>query len=250
MVLRFQAFSLFSAFVHERAPFIAMDPAVTPLGDIETVDVPGKPSAWIADRKSLRRRDRRFMRGIGVRVGNPSGTPVSGWRQFMIAGDHGGRIVLITAVIDGEYHLLVRLRGEPGNIGIQVDGVDTCVLVTPPLQFSRSNLEHHRRALRGDIDDGGKPVKRIPLADLVRRRDIEWWYRQPVDGGRFWRKWNNYGILHLGNDLSKIGAIEAALTATGPGAADFAWISFEVLRQALRARLINSDLRAVLAFRT
>jgi hypothetical protein len=125
------------------------------------------------------------------------------------------------------------------------------VLVCPPVQFSKGNLENHRRALRGELDVMGNPYRPVPFADLAPGEpQLSWiskrhWHRAVEDGGRFFLKENMYGLVQVNE--TRLGDLEAMVHSTGQSE-DFAWITKNVLRMIFVSRtgqLANGHLRSV-----
>lgn len=95
----------------------------------------------------------------------------------MIVETGKGVVVLLYSPNKG---VLLQAKAEPGN-----DSVG-CVLLAPTLQTSKSNLE---------VVHGGK---KPPRADLVN--DQIKWTSLCQDGGRNFKKRNNYAIVTVGID--------------------------------------------------
>lgn len=249
----FDSFVEFRSFALIRAAALAMEVEKTALAAIATLDVPEKGPAWVVEEESIRRPDGGFFQVGGVNVTRAAGREVTGWRQPMIMGDGNGYVALVRAddMSDclGRKHL-VRLKAEPGNLGFGVTsddpslrGKNTRVLVAPPLQFSQSNLAHHERALRGETDDKGGKLKPVPLADLVVGREDSFWENASEDGGRFFEKWNRYGLLDLDTE-SAVKDVEKMIQALGAAAEDFAWVRTGILAEIRRSGLANGHLRS------
>jgi hypothetical protein len=204
---------------------------------------------WRIDGGALGRPDGLFYRVVGIEVrlaDRTYGQPLIMSRE----PDFHGCIVLIT---DGD-RLLVRLKAEPGNTGIiDTDGQDTCVLLAPPIQASKSSMVIHQRAVRGETDEHGQPYRRVPLCDLVTdgrfieplsdfQRGGTAWQAIAEDGGAFYKKRNLYGLVDVPS--LEVGAEIAALGVAGE---DFAWISREVLRRCFKNGLANGHLRTAMS---
>lgn len=237
----------FAFWAKERATVLAMEAEETPLAAIAIEDVPGKGPAWVVEAETIRRPDGNFFQIAGVNVTRAAGREVTGWRQPMIMGDGNGYIALVRRQFDG--CLLLRLKAEPGNLGFgdpARNGANTRVLVAPPLQFSQSNLAHHERAMRGELDDKGGKINPVPLAHLVAHSDSIRWENASEDGGRFFEKWNRYGVF----DLIAPGQVkwfEDAVSALGEGAKDFAWVDLSTLRTLRKNGLANGHLRSAMS---
>ncbi len=172
--------------------------------------------------------NRRRFYCCGIHIHKIRNREVSGRAQPMICEETVGH----AAVVVCRNLVLVRLKAEPGNIGIQVEGNNTRVLVAPPIQFSRSNLEHNQRALRGETDEGGQAIKPVPLAGLLshgRYRPI--WHPVPQDGNRFYEKVDFVAAVSI-SSLEEINQDFEGLSLEDRR--DFAWIDREMLFDLMR----------------
>lgn len=246
----------FYAFLQKRADALAMEAEEVTLAECEpTWKVVGRTIKGLFEGvmtntfipHQVARPDRRFFRIAGVNVRRAAGREVSGWSQPMIFDDGDGFVAL---VIDRKTDdVLIRLKAEPGNVGVATEkNPNTRVLISPPIQFSRGNLEHNERALRGELDEKGQPMKPIPLASLATdgrflTLDSPDWKKAPEDGGRFYEKVNNYALIDVASKLK----VETDLQELGADIQDFAWISISLLRQLSDEGLLNGHLRSVLS---
>lgn len=124
--------------------------------------------------KHFGRPDGKFFREIGIEITNAS-REVTTWSQPLLQ-ETGGTGVVALFKARGEDRFLVAARAEPGNPQIG------CILLGPPLQASRANLEQAH---------GGK---RPPRAELLDEREIRW-VRLTMDGGRNYRKVNECAVV-------------------------------------------------------
>ncbi len=121
------------------------------------------------------RPDSKFFNVIGVNVGE-AGREVEGWGQGMAQEVAEGAVILVTNL--GSNAFLLATKAEPGN------DVPGCVLLGPTLAAGKSNLDQ--------AHGGSRP----PRAQLLDGRQVSWTsFRQ--DGGRFFRKTNQYAILAI-----------------------------------------------------
>jgi hypothetical protein len=243
-------FMTFVLWARKRAQALAMKVEECGLCELEP--------QWTTMTTEISRPDGAFFKVRGVNVTHAAGREVSGWKQPMICENGIGYVALITH----DFHnpnqdgmALVRIKTEPGNLGITLvcledDNANTRALVCPPVQFSKGNLENHRRALLGENDPNGKPYMCVPFADLALEESLpDWvdtasWCQASEDGGRFFEKLNRYGHISVKNGmLEQIGDV---VEATGQPE-DFAWVSRSVLRRVLtcQGRLANGHLRSV-----
>jgi len=207
----FQDFDSFNRFALARTQALAMEVVPTTLAGCEPAwRVFGKILKGLFDGimtetfipREIKRPDGRFFRIAGVNVTKAAGREVSGWSQPMIMGDGDGFVALVHDLATDD--VLIRLKAEPGNVGVATEYcANTRVLVCPPIQFSRSNLEHNECALRGERDKDENPIRPIPLAGLVTDGrfttldDGSFWERASEDGGRFFEKVNRYGLIEV-----------------------------------------------------
>lgn len=194
----------------------------------------------------IKRPDGRFFRIAGIDVVRAAGREVSGWFQPMIFDDGDGFVALVHDLSTDD--VLVRIKAEPGNVGLEICGANTRVLVSPSLQFSRGNLLHNEAALRGELDEKGQRINPIPLAGLVSdgryfTLDSDEWELAPEDGGRFFEKVNRYGLV----DIWAKQDVEEDLMELGASAEDFLWVSIDLLRRIRRAGLANGHLRSAMS---
>ncbi|MBI5370104.1 NDP-hexose 2,3-dehydratase family protein [Candidatus Uhrbacteria bacterium] len=170
------------------------------------------------------------------------------WGQpmFFQPNGHVG-LILAEGSTSADRFLLVQMFAEPGNVGINLDGVNTRVLAGPPIQFSPGKLEQHRRALAGELDDKGQGFKPVPFADVAMdHHNLPDWARSALwqgaveDGGRFFEKVNRYGVITVKDPDDVDGEIQR----TGQPE-NFAWVSLMVWRQMRDCGLINGHLRAI-----
>lgn len=244
-------FSEFHPWAEERAKALAME--------ARTCSIPELAPDWAISEGVLGRPDDRFFKVRGVQVTSAAGREVSGWGQPMVCDDGGGYVALITLDSHNpsvEGRMLVRMKGEPGHRGMFVEVDDkpfnTRVMVCPPAQFSQGNLDHNRKALKGELDSKGKPCQPVPFASLaLTDAQPVWaqrvsWHEAAEDGGRFYLKTNRYGVAEV--DERQEEKLEAEIEATGRSE-DFAWISRGVLRaifqHPLDNNLANFHLRSV-----
>ncbi|MBI4133258.1 NDP-hexose 2,3-dehydratase family protein [Candidatus Uhrbacteria bacterium] len=228
----------FFMFLADRARALAMETEDCLLSELAP--------AWIVDADSVRRPDGGFFTVRGRHVRRAAGREVSGWSQPLIFGDSGGTVALAICSVVGEGDLyLVRVKAEPGAMGIEVDGQNTRVIVSPTLQFSRSNLERHGRALRGETDERGQSIKPVPLAGILNEHRFRVsWQPVPEDPGRFADKVNRAGFIHAPSTDAFNGDITELPEEQRH---DFAWVNLEVLRMLCSRGYANSHLRSVMA---
>lgn len=201
--------------------------------------------SWVVDGASGRRRKAPFFfELIGLLVqAVGGGRNVVAWDQPGIKQPDG----TVGLVIDGSGgFILLRVLGEPGSRGLMVNGVNTHVLVAPPIQFSPGQLELHRRAKAGERGPDGQPLKPTPLADLVEdtERFHHQWQSSAEDPGRFVDKVNRVGVVtaHHRRDLEPdFAALDEDTRA------DLAWVTPHVLRNLLGNGLATSHVRAALS---
>ena len=239
----FQDFDGFLAWAMERAAALAMEVEPCPLGELA-------PDWVVGD--SIARPDGGFFTVEGRRIVRAAGREISGWKQPLIAKETAGFVAFLRTnnhfSPSGRDGFLVRVKAEPGNYGIQLPGdLDSCVLVAPPVQFSKGNLANHERALRGENDAQGRPIKRVPFASAALPKPPSWvrnvvWEDGVEDGGRFDKKRNRYGRIsitdpaHILDEVALTGAVD-----------DFAWVDLPLLREIRRHGLGNGFLRSALS---
>ncbi len=234
-IRHFSRFEDFQTFLLVRARALSMA--------VRECTLPELAPQWLVG-EEISRPDGRFFRVTGLEVIRAAGREVTGWVQPIIAGETDGRLALF---LKGSHDLaLVRVKAEAGNVGVKVDGGNTRVLVSPTLQFSRGNLEHTERARRGELDALGKPMKPVPLCDLLDLVMDDLWKPGSGDGGRFLDKRNWYAVVPL-RDGEARKHVEPAVQALGKDAADFAWVSQPVLRQIVHEGLGNEFLERLYA---
>lgn len=229
-------FDLFQSFMHGRAPALAME--------VEMCDLVDLAPDWQMSAKEIARPDRGFFTVSGVRVLRAAGREVTGWAQPMLAYQTAGYVGLIVRKMTDFDVVLVRLMAEPGNVGVRsAKNKNTRVLVCPSIQFSQGNLAQHEKAKRGELDKNGNPIKLVPFADAVvgSHYNVRW-QSAPEDGGRFFEKVNNYGLIHVVNTEE----IQADLEMTGM-MENYSWISLPVLRDLCRLGLVSGHLRSCMS---
>lgn len=229
-------FDQFQGFMHARAPVLAME--------VELCDLADLAPDWQMSEKELARADRGFFTVSGVRVLRAAGREVTGWAQPMLAYQTAGYVGLIVCKLAGLDVVLVRLMAEPGNVGVRDDAnKNTRVLVCPSIQFSQGNLAQQEKAKRGELDKNGVPIKPVPFADVVVGSHYDvLWQPAPEDGGRFYEKVNNYGLIRVANTE----VIQADLEATGV-MENYSWVSLPVLRDLCRLGLVSGHLRSCMS---
>lgn len=139
-------------------------------------------NGWKTSLVSVRRLDSGFFKLLGFRVASAK-REVPSWDQPMMVETGEGAVVLVYSPTKG---VLLQAKAEPGNDS------PGCVLLAPTLQTSKSNLE----AVHG----GAKP----PRADLIT--DQVKWFSLCQDGGRYFKKRNNYAIVIVGIDTDIVPA--------------------------------------------
>ncbi|NQV90346.1 NDP-hexose 2,3-dehydratase family protein [Candidatus Uhrbacteria bacterium] len=181
------------------------------------------PSRWVVGTDAIGRPDGRFYRVVNVVTKVGSGREVTAWESPMVV-DEGGYILLIVDNESGD--VLVRAKAEPGNMGVVLkDGSQSRVLLSPPFQASMANMNAHG--------------SRVPLIVIVR--GFKEWELASEDGGRFFEKENQYGLMVTDREL-----IDHA-TARSSNPDDFIWVSRETLREARRRKLLNGHLRSAMS---
>ncbi len=236
MILYYESFDKFHAAARACATDLAMEVVPCTLLELEP--------DWVTSKYSISRPDRSYFTVEGVRILRAAGLAVKRWVQPIFVQPNG-HVGLIHCAIEDS--VLIRMFAEPGNIGIEVRGKNTRVLVGPPAQFSPGNLSNHMKALRGEKDPNGEPYKRIPFADIAADACPAWaestsWEPGSEDGGRFWQKVNLYGYVRVQSRE----AVQDQIYATGQ-AENFAWVSREVLREARKAGMVNGHLRSAMS---
>lgn len=230
------SFDQFQGFMHTRASTLAMD--------VELCDLADLAPDWQMSSKELARPDRGFFTVSGVRVLRAAGREVTGWAQPMFAYQTAGYVGLIVCKMADLDVVLVRLMAEPGNVGVRnAANKNTRVLVCPSIQFSQGNLAQHEKAKRGELDKNGHPIKPVPFADAVTgsHYDVQW-QPAPEDGGRFFEKVNNYGLIRV----ACVQEIQTDLEATGM-MENYSWVSVPVLRDLCRLGLVSGHLRSCMS---
>lgn len=237
----FSSSERFRAWAQERSTELAMD--------VERVSLSSLAPTWVVTEERLARPDGQFFSVEGVRVVRSAGREVSGWSQPMMfqPPGHVGLIQWLGNANTLTRDLLVRVMAEPGNRGIEISGVNTRVLVGPPVQFSPGNLAQHGRAIRGELDSDGRPYKRVPFADLASYSIPNWvtsaWWEDAVeDGGRFFEKKNRYGLI----SVKTREAVEDEIQATGQPE-NFVWISIGFLHDLRVMGYLNGHLRSLMS---
>lgn len=158
------------------------------------------------------RPDRTFFNLVGVHV--VAQREVREWNQPLLQEVGEGVVVLLRSSSDAD-HFLVAARQEPGNTTKAGQ-----VLLGPPFQTSRSNLEQAH---------GGK---RPPRAELLEGQEIKW-MELTMDGGRYIGKVNRYAVVEVDPDSLTIADNER-------------WCSRAELRETLLAGDLNEHLALVL----
>jgi len=130
--------------------------------------------SWKTSLVSIRRLDSGFFKILGFRIMSAIKREVSLLDQPMIVETGKGTVVLVYSPIKG---VLLQAKAEPGNDALGH------VLLAPTLQTSKSNLE--------TVHGGQKP----PRADLIT--DQIQWFSFCQDGGRYFKKRNNYAIIEI-----------------------------------------------------
>jgi len=133
----------------------------------------GNVDGWIMDPESVRRPDRGFFELIGTNI--TAKKEVSSWDQPMLKEAGEGVIVLVYSPTKG---VLLQAKAEPGNDSLGY------MLLAATLQVSKSNLE---------AKHGGK---KPPRAELITNQTE--WTSFCQDGGRYFKKRNNYAIVTVG----------------------------------------------------
>jgi len=134
-------------------------------------------NGWKTSLVSVRRLDSGFFKLLGFRITSAIKREISSWDQPMVVETGKGVVVLVYSSTKG---VLLQAKAEPGNDS------PGCMLLAPTLQTSKSNLE----AVHG----GKKP----PRADLIT--DQVKWFSLCQDGGRYFKKRNNYAIVTVDVD--------------------------------------------------
>lgn len=228
MTCIFSKFEEFNAYLLERAAINALVVEECPLSECKGWEVTGDRVA---------RPDGKFFQLVGRRIRAANGREETSWYQPMIVEMDSGYVGIVSAPSEGK--VLVRVKGEPGNKGVEIDGKDTHVLVSPPLQFSRSNLALNDQVLKGEVT-GRAP---IPLAHLYNDARFS---HHPVeakeDGGRFTQKVNFYDLVAV----PSLEALESDIQADKQRD-DFAWISLPLFAELGRRGLLNGHLRSIMS---
>lgn len=180
-------------------------------------------SKWVVGTDGVGRPDGRFYRIVNVVTEVGSGREVTSWKSPMMC-DEGGYILLIVDSESGD--VLVRAKAESGNMGVVLeDGSQSRVLLSPPFQASLANVAVHG--------------SRVPLVEIVY--GFEGWEDASEDGGRFFEKQNQYGLMINDREV-----IDRSI-ARSPNPNDFIWVSREVLRELRRKGLVNGHLRSAMS---
>jgi len=228
----------FCAWAIDRASVLAME--------VERVPLSLLAPTWMADEIKIARQDGQFFSVEGFEVKRSGGREVSGWGQPMFVQPTGyvGLIRKFGSRVDPD-KLLVRLFPEPGNIGFIVDGVNTRVLVGPPIQFSTGNLTNHVKAMKNELDTSGKPYRPVPFASIAGSQKPEWVNYATLedaveDGGRFYEKLNRYVVVNV----SSLEDVEGEVQLSGQPE-NFAWININHWRILRNSGLLNGHMRSV-----
>ncbi|MEL3946613.1 NDP-hexose 2,3-dehydratase family protein [Streptomyces sp. LNU-CPARS28] len=155
----------------------------------------------------------RFFTVSGMRVRGPEGP---GRDQPVIVQPEIGVLGLLIKDLDGEPHVLLQAKAEPGNI----DGIQ----LSPTVQATRSNYTRvHRGGATRHLEHFAGPGRGRVLVDSLQSEQGAW----------FWRKHNRNMVVE------PVGEV-----AEHP---DFRWIALRTVRRLLRVdHLVNMDTRSVL----
>lgn len=155
----------------------------------------------------------RFFTVSGMRVRGPEGP---GRDQPVIVQPEIGVLGLLVKDLDGEPHVLLQAKAEPGNI----DGIQ----LSPTVQATRSNYTRvHRGGATRHLEHFTGPGRGRVLVDSLQSEQGAW----------FWRKHNRNMVVE------PVGEV-----AEHP---DFRWIALRTVRRLLRVdHLVNMDTRSVL----
>ncbi|WP_033263714.1 MULTISPECIES: NDP-hexose 2,3-dehydratase family protein [Streptomyces] len=155
----------------------------------------------------------RFFTVSGMRVRGPEGP---GRDQPVIVQPEIGVLGLLIKDLDGEPHVLLQAKAEPGNI----DGIQ----LSPTVQATRSNYTRvHRGGATRHLEHFTGPGRGRVLVDSLQSEQGAW----------FWRKHNRNMVVE------PVGEV-----AEHP---DFRWIALRTVRRLLRVdHLVNMDTRSVL----
>lgn len=155
----------------------------------------------------------RFFTVSGMRVRGPEG---SGRDQPVIVQPEIGVLGLLVKQLDGEPHVLLQAKAEPGNI----DGIQ----LSPTVQATRSNYTRvHRGGATRHLEHFTGPGRGRVLVDSLQSEQGAW----------FWRKHNRNMVVE------PVGEV-----AEHP---DFRWIALRTVRRLLGVdHLVNMDTRSVL----
>ncbi|WJV51090.1 NDP-hexose 2,3-dehydratase family protein [Streptomyces flavofungini] len=155
----------------------------------------------------------RFFTVSGMRVRGPEG---SGRDQPVIVQPEIGVLGLLVKHLDGEPHVLLQAKAEPGNI----DGIQ----LSPTVQATRSNYTRvHRGGATRHLEHFTGPGRGRVLVDSLQSEQGAW----------FWRKHNRNMVVE------PVGEV-----AEHP---DFRWIALRTVRRLLSVdHLVNMDTRSVL----
>ncbi|MER5302424.1 NDP-hexose 2,3-dehydratase family protein [Streptomyces lasiicapitis] len=158
----------------------------------------------------------RFFRVSGMRVQGPWGAGSGHRDQPVIVQPEIGVLGLLLKRIDGEPHVLLQAKAEPGNI----DGIQ----LSPTVQATRSNYTRvHRGGATRHLEHFAGPGRGRVLVDSLQSEQGAW----------FWRKHNRNMVVE------PVGEV-----AEHP---DFRWIALRTVRRLLRVdHLVNMDTRSVL----
>ncbi|MFD0417077.1 NDP-hexose 2,3-dehydratase family protein [Streptomyces sp. NPDC127108] len=155
----------------------------------------------------------RFFTVSGMRVRGPEGP---GRDQPVILQPEIGVLGLLVKQLDGEPHVLLQAKAEPGNI----DGIQ----LSPTVQATRSNYTRvHRGGATRHLEHFRGPGRGRVLVDSLQSEQGAW----------FWRKHNRNMVVE------PVGEV-----AEHP---DFRWIALRTVRRLLGVdHLVNMDTRSVL----
>jgi hypothetical protein len=126
---------------------------------------------------TLARHDGNFFRNLGVKVKVPRGREVAGWEQLLQQEKGQGCIIIL--VDEESKDILIQAKPEPGNMSEQ-----RFMALYSALTASLSNLKQ---------EHGGK---KPPRAELFEKNE-EPLFPVLCDGGRCYRKVNNYGMIFI-----------------------------------------------------